>query len=134
MPSINVDFDVFKALTALRSDESVSESDVIRRLLNAGEQAHVRPALKGPGGKVWRSKGVAFPVGTELRARYKGELHTAKVEAAGVRVGGELRSNLSLAANAVTGTTVNGWTFWEVRFPGETNWTIALALRPPSAA
>lgn len=129
LPDIFVDFEVFKALTALRRDEKDTESDVIRRLLQGADPKSSVP-IRSPGQKAWISKGVVFPVGTELRARYKGEPFTAKVEPRGVRVQGQLRPNLSLAAKVITGTSVNGWAFWEVRFPNQSHWTLAKSLRP----
>lgn len=128
MPQIEIDFEVFKAITALRENENVTENDVIRRLVLPDPLMPERK-LRLPTKRIWHSKGVDFPVGTELRARYRGALKSAVIEVDGVRVEGELRSNLSMAARKITGNTVNGWNFWEVRFPTDSVWRPAKALR-----
>ena len=35
----------------------------------------------------------------------------------------------SEAAHVVTGTSVNGWTFWEARLPGESRWRLLKSMR-----
>ncbi|WP_363318943.1 DUF4357 domain-containing protein [Brevundimonas sp.] len=82
-----------------------------------------------PGGSAWICKSVIFPVGSRLRARYQGQLHHAEVEADGIRVRGQLATSPSQAANFVTGTNVNGWTFWEVQLRGHPSWMPLQALR-----
>src|SRR5690606_25837636 len=70
----------------------------------------------------WITKGVRFPNGTEFRASYKGQLRTGKVESAALVVNGSRYSSPSAAAMAITKSAVNGWRFWECRFPGKTTW------------
>jgi hypothetical protein len=130
MPHIEVDFDVFKALTARRPSEDVTENDVLRDLLRL-------PARKAPpaGGSApasageWVTKGVRFPAGTEFRAGYKGRTYLARVENGALVLNGERFDSPSAAAMAITGKPVNGWTFWEGRLPGRTSWQIIKALR-----
>jgi hypothetical protein len=90
--------------------------DVIRDLLKlprVGATASAQPTKKG-----WTYKGVTFPHGTELRANYKGEVHTARIND-GEWIQGETPMNSpSEAAHAVTGNGRNGWTFWEARLAG----------------
>jgi hypothetical protein len=81
------------------------------------------------GKKSWTYKGVTFPHGTEFRANYKGALHTAKIEDGEWMQEGEIRGSPSEAANAITNTTINGWTFWEARLPGEDRWRILTSMR-----
>jgi hypothetical protein len=127
MIEIDIAFDTYKALTALRTDQSTTYDDVIRDLLRlpkasgAGERAGPR--------KAWTYKGVTLPHGTDLRVTYKGELRTAKIEDGEWIQDGRARSSPSEAANAITNTSVNGWTFWEARLPGETRWRLLKALR-----
>jgi Protein of unknown function (DUF2924) len=130
MPHIEVDFDVFKALTARRQSEEITENDVLRDLLRlpsqkthaAGESA---PASVGE----WVAKGVRFPSGTEFRASYKGRTYLARVENGALVLNGERFDSPSAAAMSITGKPVNGWTFWEGRQPGRTSWQIIKALR-----
>lgn len=129
MPTIQVDFDVFKALTARRATEDVSENDVLRELLRLPVQA-VRPArsdLPAPGD--WITKGVRVPAGTELRATYKGQTYLARVDAAALELNGKKFDSPSAAAMSITRHPVNGWTFWKCRLPGQAKWTDLNDLR-----
>lgn len=131
MPTIQVDFDVFKALTARRSSEDVSENDVLRQLFglaaaNAGTRASESRHKPGD----WVSKGVRFPQGTQARARYKGQLHLAEVRDGALMLDGKRYDSPSSAAMAITSNTpVNGWTFWEVKLPGSGDWQKMKQLR-----
>ena len=130
MPAIEVDFDVYKALTARRPSEDVSENDVLRELLRLSprKDASVSAPGSSPEGE-WVAKGVRFPAGTELRATYKGKTYLARVESGALVLNGERFDSPSAAAMSITGTPVNGWTFWEGRRPGKTSWQIIKALR-----
>ena len=69
MAQIDVDFEVFKELTARRASESVTCNDVIRELLGLKNAAATTPKQNG----AWVYRGVQFPDGTQLRATYKGK-------------------------------------------------------------
>jgi hypothetical protein len=125
MPTIEIDFEVFKALTMRREMESVTYNDVIRSLVGLSDAGSGEidqfPA--------WVCKGVRFPIGTEFRAHYKGGRYSGTVEKDGIVVGGSRASSPSDAAHLVTHNNVNGWTFWECRFPGEMRWRMLKSLR-----
>lgn len=130
MPTIAVDFDVFKALTMRRPSESVSENDVLRRLLGlplAPQGAAATTPASSPGD--WVTKGVRIPAGTEFRAAYKGKIHLGKVEGGALALGGHTFHSPSAAAMSVTGGHVNGWRFWQCRLPGQANWRPLESLR-----
>lgn len=58
---IEIDFDVFKELTASRRAETVSYNDMLRELLNLPESRITSPvAVEG-----WTWKGVTLPNGTD---------------------------------------------------------------------
>lgn len=140
MQTIEIDFEVFKGLTALRESESMTPNDVIRSLLNLppvhqpslGEAirnvAMTVNTLRGSG-TPWTYKGVRFPEGTEFRAGYQGQTHRGIVTGGQLQVNGEIAASPSDAARIVTGNSVNGWTFWECRFPGQTQWRMLKSLR-----
>jgi hypothetical protein len=108
MPIIDVDFATWKAITILRSSETETEGDVVKRLLGCSEP----PAT----GEVWASENVDFPVGTVLEHRFRdGRIVQAKVTARGIEYAGVLYSGLSPAGAAATGHSLNGWLFWFVR-------------------
>ncbi len=130
MHTIEVDFDVYKQLTVRRTTEDVTYNDVIRELLGLGQteagskkaQAELSPAD-------WVAKGVRFPTGTEFRANYKGQICTGRVEGGTLKVNGQPYDSPSAAAVAITGSAVNGWRFWECRFPGKSSWQLIESLR-----
>ncbi len=131
MPNIHVDFDVFKAITARRPSEDVSENDVLRQLFGLpSTTAAARPAGSRHQAGDWVSKGVRFPQGTHVRAKYKGQLHLAEVKDGALLLNGKRYDSPSSAAMAITNNTpVNGWTFWEVKLPGSGEWQTMKALR-----
>ena len=130
MKTIEIDFDVYKALTIRRDAEEVSYNDVLRELLGL-------PLRKIPNAPVkslaaegdWIQKGVRFPHGTEFRATYKGQMHQGKVESGAFIIDGQKFDSPSAAAVAITGNPVNGWIFWECRLPGRASWQQIKSLR-----
>jgi hypothetical protein len=130
MPTIEVDFDVFKALTMRRPSEEVTENDVLRRLLGLPSRkgAALAPGVAASGD--WVTKGVRFPAGTEFRAAYKGQTHLARVENSALVLNGKRFDTPSAAAMSITANKpVNGWTFWQCRLPGQAGWKMIKALR-----
>ena len=126
MATIEIDFEVFKALTALRASEQVTFNDVIRTLLKLKPQLASAPTARNG----WHYKGVFFPEGTQFKAAHKGLAHYARVEnGAFTLLDGRKMKSPSEAANTITGTSVNGWTFWECQFPGEIKWRLLSAVR-----
>ena len=123
MAAVDIDFDLFKQLTMLRSSEHESISDVIRKMVEAftGEERRAVPASSG--GVAFR--GIHLPDGTKFRATYKGQTHTAEIKNGHwIDEHGVRRSSPSDAARAVTQTNVNGWRFWHARRPGETEYKL----------
>lgn len=137
---IEIDFDVYKALTARRVHERHTYNDVLRDLLNLEPalipEAHPgsmqgvmtqvvdhfsRNLIAPPGSFV--SRGLHLPDGTRLRARYKGSLYQAAiVDGRWLDDGGKEHSSPSSAATSITGTNVNGLRFWEAMRPVDTEW------------
>lgn len=130
MATIEIDFDVFKSLTACRESEDQSYNDVLRDLLGLPvKKVQAALALYDTHEGDWVSKGVHFPRGTEFRAKYKGSVYHAKVESGSLIMNGKKFGSPSSAAGAITGTFVNGWIFWECRFPEDTHWRLIKTLR-----
>ena len=130
MHTVEVDFDVYKQLTLRRATEEVTYNDVIREVLGLPAAGPGKP--RGPNGASphdWVAKGVRFPEGTEFRANYKGQLHTGKVEAGALVLGGHRYDSPSAAAMSLTDSAVNGWRFWECRLPGKSSWQLIESLR-----
>jgi hypothetical protein len=128
MVAIDVDFEVFKRLTALRATESDTYNDVLRELLKLKPNGGAALPQTPPGGLTL--KGVLFPDGTQFRATYKGKTYTAQVKGgAWIDSEGVQRNSPSEAASAITDTNVNGWTFWEARRPSDRSWRRLEQLR-----
>jgi hypothetical protein len=128
--TIEISFDVFKALTAMRETETVTYDDVLRKLLGTpqsnGTTGSAQPSQDSG---AWITKGVTFPVGTLFRAKYKGRTVTATVESGALMVDGKRYDSPSSAAHAITHNSVNGWNFWECKLPGKSTWQIIKSLR-----
>ncbi len=129
MPIIEVDFDVFKALTARRPSEAVTENDVLRQLLRLPPRNSSAVTADSPRPEDWVTKGVRLPAGTELRATYKGQTYLARVSSGALVYDGKRFNSPSAAAMSITGNPVNGWTFWECRLPGQGRRTTLKELR-----
>jgi len=129
MPAIDVDFEVFKALTARRATEDMSENDVIRELLRLPPQSAIAVKPENPRPEDWVTKGVRLPAGTELRAHYKGQVYLARVAGGALLYNGERFNSPSAAAMSITNNPVNGWGFWECRLPGQGRWKSLKELR-----
>jgi len=129
MRCIEVDFDVFKALTIRRSSEEVTENDVLRELLGLPVRKPMSTPRNGPAAGDWVTKGTRFPAGTEFRAKYNGQTYLAQVEGGALVLNGQRFDTPSSAAMSITKNAVNGWAFWECRLPGKSSWQIIKTLR-----
>lgn len=132
MHSVEIDFEVFKALTARRASEAVTYNDVLREILGFGHAPSTTVVAEQNatrGAADWVAKGVHFPAGTEFRASYKGETIFGKVSGGSLSVNGGTYTSPSAAAVAITGNPVNGWVFWECRVPGASSWRIIKSMR-----
>jgi hypothetical protein len=129
MRTIEVDFDVYKALTARRASEDVKENDVLRELLRLPPKREGFASASTPAQGDWVAKGIRFPAGTEFRASYKGQTYLARVDNGALVLNGERFDTPSSAAMSITKSPVNGWTFWESRLPGQGSWQMIKTLR-----
>lgn len=131
---IDVDLDVFKALTAQIQAEGQVHNDVLRDVLNLDPPVEseipdtpisfLSHAISSSmyAGQLY-SRGLTLPNGTELRARYKRQQYSAQIaDGKWFNLDGLEFTSPSAAASAITGTTVNGWRFWEAKRPGDRGW------------
>jgi hypothetical protein len=143
---IEIDFEVFKALTARLENETDTYNEVIRRALGlpASESALLPGQVDIPGlpvpaqsggalgqltGGVWFSN-IFFPNSTIFRATYKGKTYRARIQnSQWIDELGNLRTSPSDAASAISQTNVNGWRFWFVRRPLDEDWQRMDALK-----
>lgn len=126
---IEIDFDVFKALTLLREQESVTYNDIIRRLLELPATETVPTEVKETKPTGYMAAGRHLPNGTQLKATYKGKEYRAEVKGGRiVSTGGKLFNSLSAAAKSITENNVNGLRFWRAQRPSETRWVMVAGL------
>jgi hypothetical protein len=129
MPTIEIDFDVFKAITLRRPSEGTTENDVLREVFGLPARKTDVPAPAASGAGDWIAKGVRFPAGTEFRTHYKGQTHLGRVEAGALVLEGKRYDTPSSAAMSITKSNVNGWRFWEARLPGQSGWKMIESMR-----
>jgi len=127
MHTVEVDFEVWKELTARRESESVTCNDVLRKLLRLSPKTGTPEPDRRE--EDWWVKGVRFPNGTEFQAKYKGEIYRGKVENGALVVGGKRFGYPSAAAVSITQNPVNGWVFWEAKLPGQPDWRVIKSFR-----
>lgn len=119
---IEIDFEVFKELTARRAGESDSYNHVIRRLLGMPSGGLALDDVDKVMFGAWFGN-IHFPEGTKFRATYKGQTYLAQIRGGQwIDGNGLVRSSPSNAAHAVSGTNVNGWRFWYAQRPGDPAW------------
>ena len=126
---IEIDFDVFKSLTVMRETESASYNDVLRKILNLPQISSTAPPKSRAVGRSFIADGVEFPHGTEFRMRHRGQWFTSQVSDGCLVHNGKGFSSVSKPACEITRTSVNGWKYWECRFPGHTEWQSIDTLR-----
>ena len=140
---VEIDFEVFKALTIRLESELDTYNEVIRRLLSlpATEVAAHPGEIDRPGlpdmlnihgagtDGVWFSD-VFFPDSTLFRATYKGKTYRGRIQnSQWIDELGRVRTSPSDAASAITCTNVNGWRFWYARRPFDEDWHRLDALK-----
>ena len=121
--------DVAAFLASLTSGKKPLPTPTVNRPAPAPRVAEPRPepAPSVPGSWTW--KGVSLPQGTELRAQTKGEKFLASVVKGKIQYNGRGYATPSAAGRAANGYETNGWTFWEVRRPGDAGWVVLSSLR-----
>ena len=115
---------------AVRDTEAHACNDVLREMLKpttSDDQA--KSSASHLPEAPWLSKGVTVPAGTELRATYKGLMHTAKIARGRLLMGRGRSTSLSHAARCLTNSSVGGWVIWKVKCPGDTVWREAHVIR-----
>jgi predicted CopG family antitoxin len=143
MQQIDIDFEVFKALTALRKSETHTYNEVVRDLLGLkktfnrqiSDIGSTMSQTFGPEGAQGRAVAGRFlPHGTLLRAKYKSLFYNAKIlNGEWVDENGDIFPSASGAATAITGNNVNGLSFWETKRPSDSEWRKLSALPKTSS-
>ncbi len=144
MRSIEVDFDVHRAIENERRGFDELPNAALRRLLGlaASSAADVGSGTPLPtaadGGRPWIGEGVTLPHGTRVRFTYSGRRYEGEIADGFWLVDGERGTSPSGAASAVARTKANkptnldGWKYWQAMRPGDEEWTSISELRPHS--
>ena len=122
--SIDIDFDVHKAIEAERRSFSETPNTVLRRLLKLAEPT-TSPEVAASDGRPWYGQGVIIPHGTLARMEYDrgSQVYEGVFLDGALVVGGKRFTSLSTAAGALATTkaggapSLNGWDYWSVKLP-----------------
>jgi len=137
--TIEIDFEVYKLIEAERQSFSEKPVTALRRLLKLPEDK-TEPSFAKVGrsaGRPWSDDGVVVPHGSLARMEYGrgSQLYEGVFLDGALVVGGAKFNSLSEAASALAktkdgrSTSLNGWNYWEVQFPGSDRWDLMEHLR-----
>jgi hypothetical protein len=131
---IEIDFDVFKALTLRRENESISYNDVLRELLGLNKTSAQPPsrdssettikAFASPEGvEGYAYRGGFLPNGTKLKALYKNRIYNAEiVDGLWINEDGSKHATPTSAAGHITKTSTDARRFWSAKRPSDGDW------------
>lgn len=137
--TIEIDFEIHKAIEAERRSFDEPEYVALRRLLKMEDvEAPKSPENEvGRDGRPFVEDGVSVVHGSDARMRYlRGtQLYEGKFLDGMLVVDGTAYPTLSAAASDLARTkegkktSLNGWLYWEVRAPGTAKWRAMKDLR-----
>ena len=136
--TIEIDFEIHKAIELERKGFEEPEYIALRRLLNLGSPSSENDTDSIPAGKPWRGKDVELPHGTKLRMEYNGQVSRGEIENGIWIVEGKKAKSPSAAAKICnltkegTEPSLNGWIYWEAKRPNDTAWRRIDSLKPKS--
>ena len=70
----------------------------------------------------WEVESVVFPDGTEFRGKYKGYFYYGKVRNGTLTLDEKQFISPCEAALTITRSAIDGWLFWDCKFPGQLSW------------
>lgn len=130
MKTIGIDFKVWQQVMARLQDENDTPENWLDRHLRQEFEMPKPGKTSAPAVAYWGSRGGLIPVGTKLRARYKGVMHEAEVTSKGIVHNGKTYPDVSNAASGIVKIPGrNGWTFFEAQTPGDSRWRPLNTLR-----
>ncbi len=126
---IDIDADIYNLIEAERQGFSEPSYMALRRLLKLPEVS--------AGTRAWTDEGVVVPHGSRARMEYArgSQVYEGRFLDGKLVVNGQGYGSLSAAANAVAitrsgeKTSLNGWFYWKVQFPNETEWRSLQGMR-----
>lgn len=134
LSTIEIDFEIHQAIEAERRGFDEPPYLALRRLLKlpdperSASKREDRPVPTD--GRPWREGLVEIPHGSEARMTYQRgrQIFLGQFLDGQLVVSGRVFDSLSEAASELAKTrngtkpNLNGWEYWEVRYPGERGW------------
>jgi hypothetical protein len=144
--TIEIDIEVHKRIESERASFAETPNDILRRLLKLNGDAVPKPMPQTASGPMpqesntnqvrsWSDDGVVLPHGTLVRMTYNGRTHEGRISNGSWHVEGQHFHSASAAACGVAQTrsgrnpSLNGWIYWEVKRPGDSDWVKLNDLR-----
>jgi hypothetical protein len=136
--TIEIDFDVHKAIEQERLGFSEHPNLALRRLLKLGPANDVPPGAAcnvPPGGRGWAGKGVTLPHRTIIQMEYNNRKYEGVIDNGDWLIDGKRFPSPSAAASGVAvtkngkHTSLDGWVYWRVKLPGQAEWVALSHLR-----
>jgi len=133
LKTIEIDFDIHRCIETERTGFDEPAYVALRRLLKLPppKQEEAEDCdTDAVNGRPWREGLVEVPHGSLARMQYQRgkQIFEGKFLDGKLVVGGERFDTLSAAASALAVTkfgvhpSLNGWNYWETKFPGEEKW------------
>jgi hypothetical protein len=132
--TIKVDPELHRLIETNRMSGSESPNDVVRRLLQLWPAA-VTDDEDEASLDAWSGSGVTLPEGTQLRMTYNRQTDYGEIRDGAWLVYNTRYDTPSGAASAVArnkqglNTKLDGWRYWQIKRPGERQWTALAELR-----
>ncbi len=137
--TIEIDFDIHQMIELERRGFDEPEYIALRRLLGLPTPKtgmEIASSAEKTKGRSWSGKGVVLPHGTKLQMKYKGRIFRGCIENGVWVIDGQQAKSPSDAAGVVAElsngkrVSLNGWIYWEVKRPNDTEWRPIEELRP----
>lgn len=127
MKTVEIDLEIHRLIEANRTSFDEPRLTILRRLLGLSS-IPTEEQKQGPSG-LNLSDGVFLPDGTRFKRIYKGKEYQAEVRGGQIALDGKKYKSPSGAAMAITGSPVNGWRFWQVKKPEDSEWRLLDQIR-----
>ena len=139
LQKIEIDFDIHKLIETERRSFEEAPYIALRRLLNLPPPKtatnDTEPTIGE--GRPFIEGGVTVPHGSLARMQYQRgkQVYEGRFLNGNLVVNGQSFCSLSAAATALAitkkggKTSLNGWLYWQAKFPNETDWRSLLAMR-----
>ena len=122
---IEIDLEIHKLIEQERTDFAEPDYVILRRLLGLKDlpASYAERPTSG-----WTGKGIHLPNGTKLKMQYKGQVIGGEISDGKWKVRGKdflsptgaAKHAASLADPSYDWHAMNGWHYWQVQLPGET--------------